>query len=234
MQGLVLPPQGLTIDSSDENDDGGLQRNRSINWVTRGKVGPVKNQGTCGACWAFAATTIQESMQAIKNDTDVVQLSEQEGIDCDASSSGCDGGTIDNYWKMSARIGSQAAQTYQYEAKNGTCRNQTDKRIASKAIERSVKFHKGTSRMKKALQKGPMSAAVAAGNDCWRYYESGILSKENNCPTKIDHNVVIVGYEESGDKPYWIIQNSWGEKWGQNGFIHIAVEKGKGTSSINT
>lgn len=97
MQGLVLTPEMLMTHSSDDYDEDDLQYDRpiydrSINWVTRGKVGPVKNQGTCSASWAFAATTIQESMQAIKNDTPVVQLSEQEGMDCDTRSAGCDGG----------------------------------------------------------------------------------------------------------------------------------------------
>ena len=60
--------------------------------------------------------------------------------------------------------------------------------------------------MKSELQNGPMSIAVAAGNNCWRYYESGILSEENNCPGGLDHGVVIVGLDEkSGQKPYWII-----------------------------
>ena len=88
--------------------------------------------------------------------------------------------------------------------------------------------------MKEQLQKGPLSIAVSAGNSCWRYYESGILSKENNCPTGLDHGVVIVGLEDTGDKPYWIIQNSWGEYWGNKGFIWIAVEEGDGTSAMNT
>ena len=56
---------------------------QSICWVTEGKVHPVKDQGYCGSCWAFAAATVQESIQAIKNETDVVRLSEQEGVDCD-------------------------------------------------------------------------------------------------------------------------------------------------------
>jgi len=103
-------------------------------------------------------------------------------------------------------------------------------------IESRAKSHKmvNASEMKDELQKGPMSIAVAAGNDCWRYYESGILSEENNCPTGLDHGVAIIGLNESGEKPYWIIQNSWGTGWGNNGFIWIAVEEGEGTSQMNT
>lgn len=115
--------------------------------------------------------------------------------------------------------------------------------------------------MKKAILDGPMTIAVSAGNNCWRYYKSGVLSSRNNCPKKIDHAVVIVGarmgmaescrpasWRERQDlkcdganetlmpnkagnlrrcciaKPdIWIVQNSWGTKWGKKGFIHMAI-----------
>ena len=75
---------------------------------------------------------------------------------------------------------------------------------------------------------------MSAGNDCWRFYESGILSGESNCPTALDHGVVVVGLEESGEKPYWLVQNSWGSWWGDQGFIKLAVEDGSGVSGMNT
>ena len=75
---------------------------------------------------------------------------------------------------------------------------------------------------------------MSAGNDCWRFYESGILSGESNCPTALDHGVVVVGLEESGEKPYWLVQNSWGAWWGDQGFIKLAVEEGDGVSGMNT
>ena len=238
MQGLIVPWYAMTeksTNNSSNNIGGGrrLQEDKSISWVDQGKVHPVKQQGGCGSCWAFAAATVQESMQAIKTDKPVVRLSEQEGVDCDASSYGCQGGWMSNYWKMSAEIGSQANETYEYEAQNGSCRNQQGKMIESRAKASSVKMV-DVADMKDELQKGPMSIAVAAGNDCWRYYQSGILSADNNCPTGLDHGVAIVGLNESGDKPYWIIQNSWGTGWGNQGFIWIAVEEGEGTSAMNT
>ena len=123
MQGLVIPwNASKSTDSTNSNNNGGsrrLQEDKSINWAEQGKVHPVKNQGSCGSCWAFAAATVQESMQAIKTDKPVVRLSEQEGVDCDANSYGCEGGWMSNYWKMSAEIGSQANETYEYEAQDG-------------------------------------------------------------------------------------------------------------------
>ena len=148
------------------------------------------------------------------NDAPVVRLSEQEGVDCDKNSYGCNGGWMSNYWQMSAEIGSQANETYKYEGKDGECRHQKEKTIESRAKASSVR-KVAAGDMKSELQNGPMSIAVAAGNDCWRYYKTGILSKDNNCPGGLDHGVVIVGLDEkSGQKPYWIIQNSWGAGWG--------------------
>ena len=96
---------------------------------------------------------------------------------------------------------------------DANCRNQEGKTIESRAKASSIR-HVAVSEMKNELQNGPMSIAVAAGNDCWRYYKQGILSKDNNCPGGLDHGVVIVGLEETGVQPYWIIQNSWGTSWG--------------------
>ena len=86
----------------------------SINWTTLGKMSPVKNQGSCGSCWAFAAVTAQEAMQAIKDDTTPVRLSEQEGVDCVDESHGCGGGWMNDYWDWSKANGSQTNADYPY------------------------------------------------------------------------------------------------------------------------
>lgn len=106
------------VDSDDEFDeeDHGRHLSHNINWARTKYASPVKNQGGCGSCWAFAATTVQETMQAIKRDTTAVRLSEQEGVDCDHRSSGCAGGSPYGYWQMSHEIGSQAYADYPYES----------------------------------------------------------------------------------------------------------------------
>ena len=70
------------MDDDDGNDGRLLGSGYSINWVDKGKVSPVKSQGTCGACWIFSATTVMESMSAIKNYSDPFRLSEQQALDC--------------------------------------------------------------------------------------------------------------------------------------------------------
>lgn len=152
MQGVKLPEEMPSPPGHDKNGDKSDHSNRggngngrgfgplgrhlqsSINWATGPHGVPVKNQGGCGSCWAFAATTVQETMQSKMTGNPVERLSEQEGVDCDTRSYGCSGGWMHNYWKMSKEIGSQSNADYPYEAQNNSCRNQgNDKRIASKA-----------------------------------------------------------------------------------------------------
>ena len=121
-------------------------------------------------------------MQAIKDNKSAVRLSEQEALDCIPEYNSCDGGWMDAYYKMSERIGSQSEIDYPYEAAaNPLCRNQEGKKIISRATYYENMYE--VPEMKKAILNGPVSIAVAAGNDCWRYYESGVLTAANNCPT---------------------------------------------------
>ena len=63
-----------------------------------------------------------------------------------------------------------------------------------------------------------------------------MLSSANGCPTWLDHGVVVVGLveqPEAGNLPYWLVQNSWGNWWGDQGFIKLAVEDGEGVSGMN-
>ena len=78
-----------------------------VNWIERNHVGPVKNQGQCGSCWSFNATTVLEAVKSIKDTAtnggshvDPVRLSEQEGVDCswDYGNAGCGGGWPSNLW----------------------------------------------------------------------------------------------------------------------------------------
>ena len=89
-------------------------------------------------------------------------------------------------------------------------------------------------RIKEELQNGPLSIVVSAGNTCWRWYNGGILSALDNCATSIDHGVALVGLaQSSAGQDYWIIQNSWGSNWGDNGFIYLAAETGVGVTGMN-
>ena len=213
MQGVKLPTDsddlaGQSGDWTPESEDSdmlgappGHNYLKYKDWRDTKFLGDVKDQGGCGSCWAFTATTVQETMQAIQDDAEPIRLSEQEGVDCDKRSWGCNGGWMSNYWKMSKEIGSQTNEDYEYEAEDGYCRHQKNKVIASKMKDWGWVTYSGTysnvKRIATQLQSGPLSIAVSAGNHCWRWYESGILSYKDRCPTKIDHGAALVGLARS-------------------------------------
>ena len=98
------PAAQLSLTEDDEEESLRLQQNVEaedyyIDWVKKGKVTAVKNQGNCGSCWAFAAATVQETMQSIKTGKRPLRLSEQQGLDCCEESFGCEGGWMAHYWE---------------------------------------------------------------------------------------------------------------------------------------
>ena len=107
-----------------------------------------------------------------------------------------------SYWRMSAKIGSQANEMYKYEGKDGKCRNQTGKKIKSKAKASSIKYIK-KEEMRAQIQKGPFSVAMDGSGDCWHFYESGIITSASPCGDSsydtLDHGVAVVGLNESTD-----------------------------------
>ena len=116
---------------SDEDDDGRRHLPASaINWVTLGKVHPVKNQGSCGSCWAFAAVLAQESMQAIKDGTSPIRLSEQQCVECSVNYNGCHGGWMRYCWQWSKDRGMMSNADYPYTATYSTCKHDCSKCIS--------------------------------------------------------------------------------------------------------
>ena len=107
----------------------------NINWVEKKKVTPVKDQGECGSCWAFCATTVQEAMEAIATNKSPVRLSEQEAVDCvrGTESEGCNGGWMGDYWDYT-KSGARSYDNYpEYNAKDNKCRTKRSDPIASTA-----------------------------------------------------------------------------------------------------
>lgn len=193
----------------------------SVDWVTSGAVTPVKNQGQCGSCWSFSTTGGLEGAWQISSGS-LTSMSEQQFVDCDHSSMGCNGGNMNTAfsWAKSENVCTESS--YPYTAKDGSCKTSCTTAIPQGGVTgyKSVGslFFKATKeKMQSAIQQQPVSIAIQADQTSFQHYNSGILS--GACGTQLDHGVLAVGYDSSAG--YWLVKNSWGSSWGEKGYVRI-------------
>jgi cathepsin L len=195
----------------------------SVNWVSKGKVKPPRNQGNCGCCWAFAATGAIEARWAIKKGiaaSKQAALSEQHLIDCDTKSMGCNGGYSSTAMEYVVRKrGHYKRSKYPFAGVKRSCKSYASTYFgANLAAPGAAVYHNNYAAMMNFLAtKGPIVAMVDARK--WRYYRSGVFS---NCGTSVNHSILIVGYgKTSSGVAFWRVKNSWGTGWGSGGYILV-------------
>ncbi|ABF50271.1 cathepsin [Antheraea pernyi nucleopolyhedrovirus] len=188
-----------------------------FDWRRLNKVTSVKNQGMCGACWAFATLGSLESQFAIKHDQ-LINLSEQQLIDCDFVDVGCDGGLLHTAYEAVMNMGGiQAENDYPYEANNGPCRVN-----AAKFVVRVKKCYRYVTLFEEKLKDllrivGPIPVAIDA-SDIVGYKRGIIRYCENH---GLNHAVLLVGYGVENGIPFWILKNTWGADWGEQGYFRV-------------
>eukprot|EP00743_Colponemidia_sp_Colp-15_P013194 GILK01015236.1.p1 GENE.GILK01015236.1~~GILK01015236.1.p1 ORF type:complete len:456 (-),score=52.29 GILK01015236.1:135-1502(-) len=190
----------------------------SVDWRTRNAVTAVYNQGSCGGCWAFAASQALESITAIKTG-DLTQLSKQQMIDCSTQNGGCKGGLPSWAFQWILSNGGLASEaSYPYRGSQGTCNRGVRSSASLTGFMRVPSYNEAA--LMAAVAQQPIAIAVQSTQRSFSFYSGGVFDGE--CGTKYDHAVLLVGYGTDGGKPYWLVKNSWGPSWGERGYIRLA------------
>ncbi|EFX87410.1 hypothetical protein DAPPUDRAFT_312319 [Daphnia pulex] len=185
---------------------------------------PVKDQGGCGSCWAFAAVAPLEFAQCKNKTKSVVLLSEQQLVDCVQIAGSCTGGWYTDAWDyLIAAKGSAKQSFYPYTGVQGTCKYCPGCAcmIGAKVFTYGYVPSNNATAMQIALQKyGPLAVAIAAVNPFFSY-SSGVYTDTTCDKADLNHGVVVVGWGILSRVKYWIVRNSWGPGWGLKGYILI-------------
>ncbi|XP_066344675.1 oryzain alpha chain-like [Miscanthus floridulus] len=218
--GVRTKPQRERKLSARYHADDNEELPESVDWRTKGAVAEVKDQGSCGSCWAFSTIAGVEGINQIVTG-DLISLSEQELVDCDTSyNQGCNGGLMDYAFEFIINNGGIDTEAdYPYKGTDGRCdANKKNAKVVTIDSYEDVPANSEKS-LQKAVANQPVSVAIEAGGSAFQLYSSGIFT--GKCGTALDHGVTAVGYGTENGKDYWIVKNSWGSSWGESGYIRM-------------
>ncbi|CAF1251730.1 unnamed protein product [Rotaria sordida] len=217
----------------DENNNDTSQQPNTFDWRTKNVVSPIKHQGYCGSCYAFATVAVMESLYAIKtNSQNVTRFSEQQIVDCSSKgNSGCCGGNFEPSVKFLSEKGGKIAieASYPYAEKLALCQKSGTNEIELGEIKYEKLARGNEKKLAEAVANyGPIFVAVDASSEDFGTYRKGVLQIDRCHKRRVTHAVVVVGYgyDEEIQKPYWIIKNSWGTGWGENGYLRLIKDAG--------
>ena len=200
----------------------------SVDWRTKGVVSPIQNQANAGTCYSFGTSCAVESAMAIKTGV-LTKLSEQQIVDCSTIKNGgpnmgVNGGQIAPTLEWIGKTGGLCTeQAYPYVSGTttvtGTCQK-TCSKVSGSAVQSVVNVKpKSDADMMTALSKTVVSIGIQANEPTFQLYKSGVFT--GACGSSLDHAVALTGYGTVNGLDYYILRNSWGQSWGQSGYMLI-------------
>jgi C1A family cysteine protease len=213
--GFSKPPRFETCDKFSTT---GMTVPASVDWRSDDAVTPVKDQGQCGSCWSFSATGAMEGAWSIAKGG-LVSLSEQQLVDCSSKygNHGCNGGLMDGAFEYAIDNGMCAEEEYPYTAAGGDCQSCDVSVTMTGCVDVTPNNQID---LTEAVATGPVSVAIEADTLTFQMYTGGVLTS-SACGTSLDHGVLVVGYGEESNTPFWLVKNSWGPSWGEDGYVKI-------------
>ena len=197
----------------------GVRGNPDVkDWRTEGVVPPVLNQGRCGSCWAFASAAMAEATYNILNEGDEIkQFSPQQVLDCSGGGS-CKGGFPHKTFDMYSEPGATSNDFYAYKGEQGYC-------DTGKIIEPSKLFTENgmVSANEQAFETWSSVRVLGIGimiSRNFMMYKEGIFNDMKCADEKIGgHAITLNGY--NNNEGWWLVRNSWGDRWGEDGYVRM-------------
>ncbi|XP_022131212.1 zingipain-2 [Pieris rapae] len=211
----------FTSDNVIEYKPSGIQLPTEIDWRNQGYVTEVKHQLQCGSCFAFSAVGSIEGQYAKAHGTTAFSLSNQQAFDC-SSAQNCKTGGIPHevFQNLAGQGGSMREADYPYEGRKNQCRTDKSKIAVTVTGGSQLQVNDEYSLQDALANYGPLSISICVNDEVTKRRGSRIFTPTTSCPHN-NHAVLLVGYGKEGESDFWIIKNSWGLNWAEQGYVRL-------------